>query len=95
VTPEPTALGELIYQERVKRRLSQDELATATGVSRPTISLWERGGRNPKGVIMVPTLTKVFRVTRHLGIPDERVIRAVQRLQVQAARETDQQDAEQ
>jgi transcriptional regulator with XRE-family HTH domain len=36
-------LGEFIKHHRVDKNISQDELATKAGLSRPTISLMERG----------------------------------------------------
>jgi len=36
-------LGEFIKYHRIEKNLSQEELGTAAGISRPTISLMERG----------------------------------------------------
>ena len=36
-------LGEFIKHHRIEKNLSQEELGTAAGISRPTISLMERG----------------------------------------------------
>ena len=36
-------LGEFIKHNRIEKNLSQEELGTAAGISRPTISLMERG----------------------------------------------------
>lgn len=36
-------LGEFIKHHRIDKNISQDELATKAGLSRPTISLMERG----------------------------------------------------
>lgn len=44
--PQP-ALGEAIRQLRNKRRLSQEDLAHAAGVTTGTISAIERGNSNP------------------------------------------------
>lgn len=44
--PQP-ALGEAIRQLRQKRRLTQEDLAHAAGITTGTLSLIERGHANP------------------------------------------------
>ncbi|MBO0796858.1 MAG: helix-turn-helix domain-containing protein, partial [Ktedonobacteraceae bacterium] len=41
--------GERLYQERLHRRLSQESLAEALGVSARSISRWEQGRALPQG----------------------------------------------
>lgn len=42
-TPHPSALAELVSSARVRAGITQDELAERSGVSRSSISRWERG----------------------------------------------------
>jgi len=51
---------------RAERRLSQQELADAIGVTRATINAIEGGGYNP-------SLELAFRIARHFGKPLEDV----------------------
>lgn len=40
-------LGERLYQLRRERRMSQEALADALGVSRQSVSKWENGASTP------------------------------------------------
>ncbi|HLJ61370.1 MAG TPA: cupin domain-containing protein [bacterium] len=60
-------LGERIRQERVRRRLSLEELAAASGVSRSMLSAVERGGK-------VPTVLVLDRIATGLGTSIARLL---------------------
>ena len=59
-------LGENVRIARVRRRLSQHELATACGITRKTLSALERGGPGA-------TLATAFTVLWRLGLLDTAV----------------------
>lgn len=52
-------LGDRLREARVAARLSQEELATLCGVSKATVSDWERGRMNPR-VEQLPTLRQTL-----------------------------------
>lgn len=54
--------GEYIKHNRVEKNMSQDELATAAGLSRPAISLMERGRSM--------SLNSIIKVLRALDLLD-------------------------
>lgn len=54
-------LGRNIYLWRVERKLTQDELARRTGISRPNISVVEQGGRDI-------TISTLFRLAKVLDV---------------------------
>ena len=58
-------LGEFIKYHRVEKNISQDELAVDSGLSRPTISLMERGRS-----VSLNSVIKVLRVLDLLYIFD-------------------------
>lgn len=58
---QPPALGPLINQHRKARRLTLDQLAAASGVSRSMLSQIERGETNP-------TVSTLWNVARALNI---------------------------
>ena len=58
-------LGEFIKHHRIERNLSQDELAVAAGLSRPTISLMERGKS-----MSLNSIIRVLRVLDQLYVFD-------------------------
>ena len=62
------ALGTRVRRLRVMRGLTQQELAEASGLSRNTISMWERNETNRKGATD-PTLSNVYAVARALDVP--------------------------
>ena len=65
-------LGEFIKHNRIDRNLSQDELATAAGLSRPTISLMERGkSMSLNSIIKVLRVLDVLYVFDVLQVPQE------------------------
>lgn len=51
-------IGEYVRYRRIERNMSQDELAMAAGLSRPTISLMERG--------MMANINNLIKVLRAL-----------------------------
>lgn len=59
--PHPPALGPVIQQHRKARRLTLDQLAAASGVSRSMLSQIERGEANP-------TFSTLWNVTRALNL---------------------------
>lgn len=65
-----TALGEAIRQARLRRGVSQEELADASGLHRTYISSVERGERNLGFINLVKIAqalnVKVSVLTRHL-----------------------------
>lgn len=58
-------LGEFIKHHRVEKNISQDELAVNSGLSRPTISLMERGKS-----MSLNSIIKVLRVLDLLYVFD-------------------------
>lgn len=62
------ALGTRVRRLRAMRGLTQQELAEASGLSRNTISMWERNETNRKGA-SDPTLSNVYAVARALDVP--------------------------
>jgi transcriptional regulator with XRE-family HTH domain len=54
---EWTVAGSLVWQARTERRMSQRELAEASGVPQSTIAAIERGRREPS----IPVLLRVLR----------------------------------
>lgn len=66
------AVGEVLRDLRDRNGLSQQELATETGLGRTYISLLERGLRRP-------SLETVFRLAHVLGTPPGEFVQAVDR----------------
>lgn len=59
--PDPPTLGPVLQQHRKARRLTLDQLAAASGVSRSMLSQIERGQTNP-------TFSTLWSVTRALNL---------------------------
>jgi transcriptional regulator with XRE-family HTH domain len=59
---EIPSFGEALRDARRRRKMSQDQFATATGLRRTHISLIERGLREPR-------LDTLVKLSRGLGIP--------------------------
>jgi putative transcriptional regulator len=57
-----------VYEQRVLRRLSQQQLAEAVGVSKQTILAIEKGNYSP-------TLKLAFRLASYFNIPLEQLFR--------------------
>ena len=55
-----------VHVLRAERRISQQELAEAIGVTRATINAIEGGDYNP-------SLELAFRITRYFGVPLENI----------------------
>ena len=55
---------------RMRKKLTQDALATAIGVKRTTVSMWESGGAYPR-------VEKLFLLSKHLGCEPQDVINAL------------------
>jgi transcriptional regulator with XRE-family HTH domain len=64
-------LGQLLYQHRFLRGMSQTALAAEIGVSAAAVSRWESGGR-------VPTIPTLRSLSRALEIPMERMWEVLQ-----------------
>lgn len=65
-------LGKFIKHHRIERNLSQDELAVAAGLSRPTISLMERGkSMNLNSIIRVLRVLDQLYVFDSLRVPQQ------------------------
>lgn len=65
-------LGEFIKHHRIEHNLSQDELGVAAGLSRPTISLMERGkSMSMNSIIRVLRVLDVLYVFEALQVPQE------------------------
>jgi transcriptional regulator with XRE-family HTH domain len=58
-------IGTFVRNKRIEQRRTQEDLATASGISRSTLSLLERG--EP---VMLPTLIQVLRMLDQLHILD-------------------------
>ena len=64
-TSEGLFFSELLQQFRTRKRLNQKQLAKQIGVSRETISLWERGYYKPD------TDTILYELGRVLGLIEQ------------------------
>ncbi len=64
------AFGKVLRQLRMSRNLSQQELATESGLGRTFISLLERGLRRP-------SLSTIFLLSRPLGLSPAQLVQAV------------------
>jgi transcriptional regulator with XRE-family HTH domain len=56
------AIGDRIRTERVRRRITQEQLHLGAGISRNALQLIEAGRHNP-------TLYTLLRIARVLGVP--------------------------
>jgi transcriptional regulator with XRE-family HTH domain len=56
-------IGAFVRHQRMEQNKTQDELATAAGISRSTLSLLERGES-----VTVPTLIQVLRILDQLSV---------------------------
>lgn len=65
------AFGQILKQFRNRARLSQEKLASESGLDRTYISLLERGLRQP-------SLTSILHLSRALGVPSVEIISAVE-----------------
>ena len=59
-----TKFGNILLNEREKRRMTQDEFAKFLGTSKQAISYYERGERTPKYITALS-------ISKKLGIPIE------------------------
>ena len=64
MTSEPPLLGPRLHQLRKRKKLTLDELAVMSGVSRSMLSQIERGQTNP-------TFATLWNLTRALGVRSE------------------------
>jgi len=64
------AFARVLRQLRMERNLSQQELATESGLGRTFISLLERGFRRP-------SLSTIFLLARPLGLTPSELVHAV------------------
>jgi transcriptional regulator with XRE-family HTH domain len=65
-----TAFADVLRRLRDAKELSQQELATESGLGRTYISLLERGLRRP-------SLATIFRLAQSLGVPPADLVQAV------------------
>lgn len=54
-------ISEVIFRERQRNRLTQEELASKLGVSAQAVSNWERGGY--PDIVLLPQIANFFRIT--------------------------------
>lgn len=67
--------GDKVRELRVKKELTQEELAKLVGVSKRTIAGWENDARYPKRRDLYDSLAKVFEVpTSYLASEEEEFI---------------------
>ncbi len=59
-------IGKFVRHHRMEQNRTQDELSTAAGISRSTLSLLERGG-----TVTITTLIQVLRVLDQLSVLNE------------------------
>ncbi len=64
---DPARIGENIRDRRVAKALTQDQLAEMLGVSRNTVSRWERG-------VNIPDLSLLVQLSRALDVSIDRLI---------------------
>lgn len=64
------AFGRVLRQLRMEKNLSQQDLATESGLGRPFISLLERGLRRP-------SLSTIFLLARPLKVTPAELVQAV------------------
>src|SRR5437868_15030054 len=62
---ENLPFGELLQQLRKSKKMKQKQLAKLIGVSRETVSLWERGEYKPE------TDTSLYELVRFLGLTEQ------------------------
>ena len=66
--------GKVLRESRLKKSLSQEDLALECGLDRTFISMLERGLRQP-------SLSSIFIISEVLGIKPSRLIKKVEDLQ--------------
>ena len=73
------AFGATLRRIREEKEMSQEELAHVCDLDRTFISLLERGLRQP-------SLSTVFKVAAHLGLPAHELVQQVERHQKRGSR---------
>ena len=63
--------GERIRELRKERGITSNEMATRLGISRNTLSNWERGTKEPHAVEMLEEMAKIFEVPLKYLLPKE------------------------
>lgn len=53
-------IGKRLHNERIRAKISLDELAELTGYSKPTVQRWERGWKAGTGENIIPTLDQII-----------------------------------
>lgn len=65
--------GERIKELRKERGITSYEMATRLGISRNTLTNWERGNKEPHAVEILEEMAKIFEVPlRYLLIEEEK-----------------------
>ena len=65
--------GERIKELRKERGITSCEMATRLGISRNTLTNWERGDKEPHAVEILEEMAKIFEVPlRYLLIEEEK-----------------------
>ncbi len=65
------ALAKTLYALRTEKGLSMEELAVKAGITRPAISMYESGDRNPSVHVL-------YRISNALGLKTSKLIAMVE-----------------
>lgn len=65
------ALAKTLYSLRTEKGLSMEELAVKAGITRPAISMYESGDRNPSVHVL-------YRIAKALGLKISKLIAMVE-----------------
>ena len=68
------SFGERIRELRKERGITSYEMATRLGISRNTLTNWERGEKEPHSVEILEEMAKVLNVPLEILLTDEKAV---------------------
>ena len=68
------SFGERIRELRKERGITNYEMATRLGISRNTLTNWERGEKEPHSVEILEEMAKVLNVPLEILLTDEKAV---------------------